>query len=275
MSSFAAICRRGEATFAEDFPLRAPYDRPVERPILQMNGGKGMGRPITASAIDGPRGWHATGRGNLERTVRSAGRHSRIVRVVRVGIPAAIVIALGSYVGVTYFNPLGVLASVPSVSGKLAVQGSKITMELPKIAGITRDQRSYQLTAETAVQDILKPDQVELQNLRAEMEMAGADMVVITAKSGTYNTKGDRVVLREHVVVTSSQGYKAKLREAVVDMKKGNVVSEQPVEVKMPSGLINANGMEVENSGEVVRFTRGVVFDMDAEEPPNKEPAKK
>jgi lipopolysaccharide export system protein LptC len=231
-----------------------------------------MSRPITANAIDGPvRGWSATEHRHLERTVRSAGRHSRMVRVVRIGLPAAIVIGLGAYFGASYFNPLSVLASVPGVSGKLAVQGSKITMELPKIAGITRDQRSYQLTAETAVQDIAKPDQIELLNLRAEMEMAGADMVVITAKSGTYHTKGDRVILRDHVIVTSTQGYNAKMREAVVDMKKGNVVSEQPVEVRMPSGLINANAMEVENSGEVIRFTHGVVFDMDAQESPNKD----
>jgi lipopolysaccharide export system protein LptC len=242
-----------------------------------------MSRPVTANAIDGPaRGWNATatGRGNLERTVRSAGRHSRMVRVVRIGIPAAIVVALGAYLGVSYFDPMGVLASIPKVSGKLAVQGSKITMELPKIVGITRDQRSYQMTAETAVQDITKPDQIELLNLHAEMEMAGADMVVITAKSGTYLTKGDKVMLHEHVVVTSSQGYKATMREATVDMKKGNVVSDQPVEVRMPSGLINANGMEVENSGEVVRFTHGVVFDLDAQgssdkQPPNKEAPKK
>src|SRR5262249_30378145 len=151
-----------------------------------------------------------------------------------VGLPILVVVGLGGDIGMTHFNPMNVLASAPSVSGKLAVQGSKITMELPQNAGITRDQRSYQITAENAVQDITKPDQVELLNLRAEMEMAGADMVVITAKSGTYNTKGDKVVLREHVVVTSTQGYNAKMREAVVDMKKGNVVSQQPVEVRMP-----------------------------------------
>ena len=242
----------------------------MPQPIPESNGGEGMVRPVTAGAIDAnARGWNASGRAKLERTVRAAGRHSRMVRLLRVALPVAIVVGLGGYLGFKYFKT-SMLASVPNVSGKLAIQGSKITMELPKIAGITRDQRSYQLTAETAVQDITKPDQVELQNLRAEMEMADADMVVITAKSGTYLTKGDKVVLREHVVVTSSQGYNAKLREAVVDMKKGNVVSEQPVEVRMPTGLINANGMEVENSGEVVRFTRGVVFNVDAEEAPKK-----
>ena len=105
----------------------------------------------------------------------------------------------------TYFNPLAMLEKLPNVSGKLAVQGSKITMELPRIAGVTRDSRAYELTAETAVQDITKPDMVELQNLRAKMELQDADVVVITAKSGTYNTKADNIVLREHVVVTSAQ----------------------------------------------------------------------
>jgi lipopolysaccharide export system protein LptC len=270
MGHSAAIRRRGEATFGEDFPVRAPYDRLMPRPIPDTDGGEGMVRPVTATAIDGnARGWNTAGRAQLERTVRKAGRHSIMVRLLRVGLPVIIVIGLGGYFGFNYFKN-SVLGSVPNVSGKLAIQGSKITMELPKIAGITRDQRSYQLTAETAVQDITKPDQIELSNLRAEMEMADANLVVITAKSGTYETKGDKVVLREHVVVTSSQGYNAKLRQAVADMKKGNVVSDQPVEVRMPSGVINANGMEVENSGEVVRFTRGVVFNVDAEESPKK-----
>jgi lipopolysaccharide export system protein LptC len=223
---------------------------------------------MTANAIDVPtHGWNASRRTNVERTVRSARRHSRIVRVVRIALPVAVILGLGAFVLLNYFDPMNALAKLPSVSGKLGVQGSKITMELPRIAGITRDSRSYQLTAETAVQDITKPDQIELQNLRAEIEMADADVVVVTAKSGTYNTKIDKVTLREHVVFTSAQGYNAKMREAVIDMKKGTLQSDQAVDVKMPSGRVVSNGIEIENSGEVVRFTRGVVFDLDAEEP--------
>lgn len=232
--------------------------------IPNSNGGQGMSRPITANALNAPAsGWRATRGADLERTVRSAGRHSRLVRFLRVVVPLGVVLSLGVYVIFSFFNPFTILEKLPNVSGKLAVQGSKITMELPRIAGITRDKRAYELTAETAVQDITKPDVVELQNLRAKMEMQDSDVVVITAKSGTYNTKGDNVVLREHVVVTSAQGINAKLREAVVDMKKGNVVSEQPVEIKMPAGTITANGMEIVDSGDVVRFTRGVVLNLD------------
>ena len=130
---------------------------------------------------------------------------------------------------------------LPSVSGKLGVQGSKITMELPRIAGFTRDSRAYELNAETAVQDVLAPDVVELQKLRAKMEMQDKDVVLLTANSGTYNTKADKIVLRDQIVITSEQGYKAHLREAAVEMKKGNVVSDQPVEITLPNGMLKAN----------------------------------
>jgi len=74
-------------------------------------------------------------------------------------------------------------------------------------------------------------------------------------------------VLREHVVVTSANGYNAKMTEATVDMKKGNVQSNRPVEIKLPSGTLTANRMEIIDSGDVVRFTGGVVLDLDAEQP--------
>jgi lipopolysaccharide export system protein LptC len=222
-----------------------------------------MSRPITATMADSAApGWQVT-RAGIERTVRSAGRHSRLVRVLRVLLPLGVVFGLGGYLLFSYLNPFAILDKLPEVTGKIGMQGSKITMEAPRIAGVTRDSRAYELTAETAVQDIAKPDVVELQNLRAKMELQDADVVVITAKSGIYNTKGDSIVLREHVVVTSANGYNAKLREAAVDMKKGNVVSSQPVEIKLPNGNLTANGMEIVDSGDVVRFTNGIVLNFD------------
>jgi lipopolysaccharide export system protein LptC len=226
-----------------------------------------MSRPVSNVIDADERGWRPSRRSDVDRAVRSAGRHSMVVRITRIGLPIAVVVGLAALVTVTYFKPMQVFDKMPSVSGKLAVQGSKITMELPRIAGVTRDKRAYELTAETAVQDITKPDIVELQNLRAKMELQDSDVVVITAKSGTYNTKGDSIVLREHVLVTSANGYNAKLTEASVDMKKGNMQSDRPVEIKLPNGVLTANGMEIVDSGDIVRFTRGVVLNLDAESP--------
>lgn len=224
-----------------------------------------MSRPITADAMQREtRGWTAS-RPDVDRAMRRAGRHSIAVRVVRVVLPVAVVVGLTVLVLATYFSPMQIFDKLPSVSGKLGVQGSKITMELPRIAGFTRDSRAYELNAETAVQDVLAPDVVELQKLRAKMEMQDKDVVLLTANSGTYNTKADKIVLRDQIVITSEQGYKAHLREATVEMKKGNVVSDQPVEIMLPNGMLKANRLEIFDSGDVIRFDRGVVLDLDGE----------
>jgi lipopolysaccharide export system protein LptC len=224
-----------------------------------------MSRPAI-NAIDADHaGWTASRRTDVERAVRKAGRHSIVVRFGRVGLPVGVIVALTGLVLFTYLKPTQVLEAIPDLAGKTAVQGSKITMQLPRIAGFTRDQRAYELNAETAVQDIATPDVVELQNLRARMEMQDKDVVNITANSGTYSTKADKIVLRDRVIVTSQQGYKAMLREAAVEMKKGNVISEQPVEITLPNGTLTANRLEIVNSGDLIRFDRGVVLDMNPE----------
>ena len=224
-----------------------------------------MSRPVSNVIDADERGWRPSRRSDVDRAVRSAGRHSVLVRVMRVGLPIAVVVGLAGLGAATYFKPMQVFDRMPSVSGKLAVQGSKITMELPRIAGFTRDQRSYELNAETAVQDLTSPDIVELQNLRARLEMQDKDVVNVTAKSGTYSTKADKVVLRDQVVVTSQQGYKAVLKEAAIEMKKGNVVSEHPVDITLPNGWLKSNRMEIVDSGDVVRFERGVILYIEAD----------
>ena len=52
----------------------------------------------------------------------------------------------------------------------------------------------------------------------------------------------------------NTSGYRARLSEAMVDIRKGNVVSEHPVEVKMLQGTLNANRLEIIDSGDLVRF---------------------
>jgi len=44
----------------------------------------------------------------------------------------------------------------------------------------------------------------------------------------------------------------------VVDMKTGNVVSDQPVKVKLLNGSLNGKRMEITEKGDVIRFDGGV-----------------
>jgi lipopolysaccharide export system protein LptC len=43
-----------------------------------------------------------------------------------------------------------------------------------------------------------------------------------------------------------------------VDVRASKIASDKPVEVKTATWTINANGMEVSEAGDLVRFDRGV-----------------
>jgi lipopolysaccharide export system protein LptC len=68
------------------------------------------------------------------------------------------------------------------------------------------------------------------------------------------------LTLGQNIVLTSSTGYEGRLSEATVDIRKGSVISKKPVEVKMLQGTLHANGLEVANSGDMVRFEGGVTM---------------
>ena len=52
----------------------------------------------------------------------------------------------------------------------------------------------------------------------------------------------------------SSTGYEGRLSEAVIDVSKGNVVSDKPVWVKMLDGFLNAKRLDIVENGDVLRF---------------------
>ena len=198
------------------------------------------------------------GRDDSERAFRAARRHSRAVRILRVAIPLAVVLGFTGIFLITYFNPLRLLAKLPVDVGNLVVSGTKITMEHPRLSGFTGDARAYELSADAAKQDLTKPDLIELRNIRAKVQMQDKSTVEVSATAGIYDSKGETIKLDQNIVLSSSTGYRGRLSQATVDIRKGNVLSEQPVEVDLLQGTLNANRLEIVDSGDLVRFDGGV-----------------
>jgi lipopolysaccharide export system protein LptC len=222
-----------------------------------------MNRVITARTDpQTARSYWTMGRGDSERAFRAARRHSRLVRILRIAIPLGVVGGLVIMFLITYFNPLRMLTKLPIDISDLVVSGTKITMEKPRLAGFTNDSRAYELSAEAAAQDMTKPDLVELKNLRAKIEMQDKSTMQMSALTGVYNSKTEMLKLEKDIYLSSSTGYQGQMSEAMIDIRKGNVVSNSPVELKMLQGKLNANKLEIVDNGDVVRFHGGVVMDM-------------
>jgi lipopolysaccharide export system protein LptC len=199
------------------------------------------------------------GRDDGDRVFRTAVRHSKYVRFLRIAIPVGVAVFVVGAVGLSFLlKPLSILAKLPVDVGSLVVSGTKIMMQQPRVAGFTKDNRRYVLTAQAAGQDVTKPDLVELHGIRATLDMKEQDTFETTAKDGVYNSKTELLTLTDDILVTSTSGYRAELSEAVVDMKAGRIVSEKPVRLNTSVWHINANRMEIAESGDYMRFDRGV-----------------
>lgn len=229
------------------------------------DAGNGMNRVTIARAgAQTTRAIWARGRCDSKRAFRAARRHSRVVRVLRVALPAAAAVGLLAATLVTYLNPLRVVSELPI--GNLVVSGSKVTMEQPRLAGFTHDARAYELNADAAQQDLAKPNLIELHNIRATVQMQDKSTLRVTARRGLYNSKSETLDLNNQINLASSGGYRARLSEAKVDIGRGHVVSEHPVKLDMLQGRLDAKQMEIVDSGDLVRFTNGVRMTMRLDE---------
>jgi lipopolysaccharide export system protein LptC len=206
------------------------------------------------------RAYWTMSRGDSERAFRTARRHSHAVRILRIVIPVGVALTVVGVTLITYFNPLRVLAKLPINLNDLVVSGTKITMEQPHLSGFTRDARAYEFTADAAAQDLTKPDIVELRNIHAKVQMQDKSTMQMSAVTGIYDTKGETLKLERNIQLSSSAGYKGHLTEAMVDIRKGTILSTQPVELEMLEGILNAKQLEIVDSGDLVRFYGGVTL---------------
>ena len=196
----------------------------------------------------------ANSRGDFERNYRAALRHSRHVRWLRICVPVSIAALLLIVIGINYMPPIGGFR-LPGELGKLVIHGTRITMQQPRLAGYTVDSRAYEFSADSAGQDITKPNLVELHQLHAKMQMQDNSTIEMSAMSGVYDAKTEMLTLRDDIELVSSSGYEGRLIEAVIDVRKGNVVSDKPVAVKMLDGFLNAKRLDIVDRGSIVRFS--------------------
>ena len=210
------------------------------------------------SSLDGQ-----TMRGGLEARFARAERHSRRVRLLRIAVPAAVVLALVAIAGASVFNPFRLLGKLPLGIDNLTVSGTKITMASPHLTGFTPDQRAYDLRAKTATQDVTDPVHMELHDLTSNVQMEDKSTVMMEGENGLFNTKTQLLELRDRIFLRTTTGYEARLTQATVDMAKGTVDSHRPVAVKLLNGTLDSNGLHIVDNGALIVFDGGVTMLLD------------
>ena len=188
---------------------------------------------------------------------KRARTHSIVVRVLRWGCPLSAVGLAALYV-TTMLDTAGYgkPATPPSISPTLA---KDFAMDNPRYEGFTKDGGSYVVTAKTALPDFKNPTQVQLNGIVGEMLDARKSRTDFTAGRGLYDTKADQLDLTEGITVVTQSGMKAQLQIATMHTKAGTLYSYAPVRVEMPTGVITANKLNLNQKTRDIAFADSVV----------------
>lgn len=180
-------------------------------------------------------------------------RHSGRVRLLRRMIPVGAVAVIGLVGFWAWYEPFKILPGNVSV-GAVTMNGTKVTMELPKLSGFKKDNRPYQVTARWAEQDIKTPSIIGLREVKAKIALQDRSMADVEALTGVYNSQTETMSLKDDVHVRTESGYDVRMHSAEIEFKGGNVRTPDPVSVRFNGGTIDARSLEMYDNGQRVIF---------------------
>jgi len=183
---------------------------------------------------------------------RSASRHSSHVVALRRFILAIAILGPTSFILFTWFNPFTAPKSEVSVKGT-NLDGTRVTMEQPRLAGYRKDGRPYEVNADTGVQDVRQPNMIELNNLDAKIGMIDQSTVRVISSAGIYDSFREFMDFRNAVRIRSLN-YDIDMKSAKMDFKSGTMITNESVKVLITEGVIQADRMDMRDNGQNLVF---------------------
>jgi lipopolysaccharide export system protein LptC len=196
------------------------------------------------------------GRQLRRRAFDAARRHSRMVRRLRVLLPAFALLAVAGFVALTSFSLPG---DVDLSAARLSVTRNSIIMESPRLTGFDGERREYALSADRAIQALTSPDQVRLESIAAPLVASGHGETRVTAEAGDYDHARTTLRLYGAIALDSAEGYALRMTDADIDFAAGTMTSPNPVRLSYRDSEIVAERLSVSEGGKLFRFEGGVV----------------
>jgi lipopolysaccharide export system protein LptC len=171
--------------------------------------------------------------------MRHTARVARLRRWTFWGSGAVVaLVAVGLLIGSLRFLPVDLKLA------RVALKGSRIVIETPKLVGYRKDGRPYEVRAKVGVQDIGRPDIFDLEGLEVRVENTRDNSIVLTAQKGVYNARGDHADLAGGVNIRDDKNFDMRLAAAEMDFKASVMKSDKPVVLKINGGEVSAEGVE-------------------------------
>ena len=192
------------------------------------------------------------GRPQQRRTsIQAWRRRSRVVRVLRIVLPALIVLILAGLAASVAWNTF---TAQPVHVGS---NNDPIRLVNPRFVGRDTRSRAFVLTATTATRDPQDYQKVYLDHPALILDDEGPDPLRITARSGIYQEATGKLQVSGGVRLAGARGA-FDTAESLFDTKSGELVGSGPVHGLGELGEINAKSYGVYDKGDRMVFKGGV-----------------
>ncbi|WP_438750575.1 LPS export ABC transporter periplasmic protein LptC [Pararhizobium sp. O133] len=180
-----------------------------------------------------------------------ASRHSARVRRLKVILPL-----LAFLIGAVFVAVSVVRAFLPEnlQIENATIENGKIVMQNPAISGRNKQDISYSMKAQRALQDISNPDIITLETIHAEMPVNDTLIATVEAASGIYDRGGNTLNMNAPFSITMNNGLVADFQAAYLDINAGEMETRKPIAISMNGGSIVAQSLRMTDKGRIVTF---------------------
>jgi lipopolysaccharide export system protein LptC len=184
-------------------------------------------------------------------SIRRWKRRSRLIRALRILLPALIVLTVAALAATVAYNTLARGPSAPSSSDE------PIRLVNPRFVGRDDRGRAFVLTAVSATRDPRDYQRVLLDKPALVLDEEGPDPLRITGGAGVYH-EGNRKLEVSGGVHLSGAKAAFETAESLFDTKTGELVGSGPIQGSGSLGEITAKSYGVYDKGDRLVFKGGV-----------------
>ena len=181
-----------------------------------------------------------------------ATRHSGTVRRLKILLPVLAVVISLVFVAVSWIRTM--FPENLSISGA-RIENGRVVMEKPAISGRNEDGISYFMNARRALQAIMNPSDIELEDIDAAVPVRGDLVARIKASGARYDRDTDKLDMTKPFEVQLSSGLRAAFQSAHLDVRGGLMLSDDPVSITSKGATLVANSLKITDKGRIMNFS--------------------
>lgn len=175
--------------------------------------------------------------------------YSRLITILKWAFPIVAILLTASIFVLSNTSKLreGLIIADATLA-ELAI-GQKITN--PHFSGVTKSGDAFSISAEWALPDGPKPDNIELSKPHTTISFKNGNTMRTNAGTGALNLMTSEAELSGNVDLHTTNGYQASSSNVQINFETGNVFSAGPVRAEGPFGSIQSGTMTLKQDLDV------------------------